>query len=180
MRQTECHIVLSAVGVHVRDILAGKEDEIQHFLCPELDDLLDTQTPGRPFPYTKTYEEAFLDPFLVLHSSGTTGDPKPITVNHAAFAAVDRYSFLASARGAGGRGYVMDWACPGEGVRGLMVTAPFHASSAYTGFARTVFGGGVFLPGFKYRGALPDDICDLLEHSRCTNAMLTPCELFLV
>lgn len=187
MRQTRCRIVLSAVGVHVRDILAGHEGDegggdVLHLLIPELDDLLDAATPGRPFPYAKTFDEAARDPVLVLHSSGTTGDPKPIRVNHAAFAALDRYGLLAGARGAGGRGYVMEWARPGDGVRGLMVTPPFHASSAYTGLVRTVFGGGVFVPGLKHRGVLPEDICGILEHSGCTTALLTPCEslFFLV
>lgn len=180
MKKTQCNILLSAVGVHVQDIIAGREDEILHFLIPELDDLLDTETPGRPFPYTKTYEEAARDPIFVLHSSGTTGEPKPITITHAAFAAVDRYKLLASKRGEQGRSFVLEWASPGVGVRGLMVTPPYHASSAYTGLVRTVFGGGVFLPGFRHRGVLPQDICGILEHSRCTNALLTPCKYSLL
>ncbi|KAL1863038.1 putative NRPS-like protein biosynthetic cluster [Diaporthe australafricana] len=32
------------------------------------------------FPYTKTFDEAEWDPFLILHTSGSTGLPKPIIV----------------------------------------------------------------------------------------------------
>jgi acyl-coenzyme A synthetase/AMP-(fatty) acid ligase len=40
------------------------------------------QTP-QPYPYTKTWEEAKKDPIVILHTSGSTGNPKPITYNHA-------------------------------------------------------------------------------------------------
>jgi acyl-CoA synthetase (AMP-forming)/AMP-acid ligase II len=42
-----------------------------------------------PFPFTKGYEEAKDDPIIVLHSSGSTGNPKPITNTHAFFAATE-------------------------------------------------------------------------------------------
>ena len=43
-----------------------------------------------PFHYSKTFDEAKDDPIIVLHSSGSTGDPKPITNTNAFFAAADR------------------------------------------------------------------------------------------
>lgn len=38
---------------------------------PDLEHLLNTET--TPYPYTKTFEEAYNDPLLSLHTSGTTG-----------------------------------------------------------------------------------------------------------
>lgn len=176
MEQTDSKIVLSAVGVQVQDILSGKEEEIAHFLVPELDDLLALEPPARPFPYTKTYEEAAHDPIIVLHSSGTTGAPKPIIINHAAFASMDRFAFLARKKGPGGRAYAMEWTHPGRGVRGLLFAPPFHGISSYVGLVRSVFGGGVFVPGFRHRAVGTQDVCDILEHSRCTTAIMTPCK----
>lgn len=35
------------------------------------------------YPFTKTFAEAKDDTILILHTSGSTGDPKPISINHA-------------------------------------------------------------------------------------------------
>ena len=43
------------------------------------------------YPYEKTFAEACLEPFVVLHTSGSTGLPKPITVPHGALAVHDAY-----------------------------------------------------------------------------------------
>lgn len=45
----------------------------------------------RPYPYHKTFDEARDDPFAVMHSSGTTGTPKIITLRHGTEAAHDAY-----------------------------------------------------------------------------------------
>ncbi|KAJ4385533.1 hypothetical protein N0V93_009962 [Gnomoniopsis smithogilvyi] len=116
MEQTHCRFLLTAAGVHVRDIIAEKGEEIVHIRIPELDDLLDDSTPASPFPYNKTYEEAAHDPILILHSSGTSGNPKPIVINHAAFASADRFAFLSLTEGADGRARAMEWTHPGKGV----------------------------------------------------------------
>ena len=34
------------------------------------------------YPYEKTFEEAYNEPLVVLHTSGTTGYPKPIVWTH--------------------------------------------------------------------------------------------------
>ncbi|KAH6844497.1 hypothetical protein B0I37DRAFT_164453 [Chaetomium sp. MPI-CAGE-AT-0009] len=44
-----------------------------------------------PYPYTKTFEEAAWDPLVVLHTSGSTGFPKPVIVRHGMLAIADKY-----------------------------------------------------------------------------------------
>lgn len=176
MEQTQCKVLLSAAGVHVRDILAAKEKDLVHFRIPELDDLLNEETSVQPFPYTKTYEEAAHDPIFILHSSGTSGNPKPMIINHAAFASADRFAFLSLEKGAGGRTRAMEWTHPGKGARGLLFAPPFHGISAYVGLMRSVFGGGVFVPGFRHRAVGTQDVCDIIEHARCSTAIMTPRE----
>jgi acyl-CoA synthetase (AMP-forming)/AMP-acid ligase II len=51
---------------------------MRNFVPPELADLLDNSLVDI-YPYTKTFEEACMDPCLVLHTTGSTGLPKPIT-----------------------------------------------------------------------------------------------------
>lgn len=50
------------------------------FELPSLDDIYATKSP--PFPFTKTYAEHKHEPFVCLHTSGTTGFPKPILWPH--------------------------------------------------------------------------------------------------
>ncbi|GAP82911.2 putative thioester reductase domain-containing protein [Rosellinia necatrix] len=42
----------------------------------------------KPYPYAKTISEARAEPFVVLHTSGTTGLPKPIVTTHGTAAAL--------------------------------------------------------------------------------------------
>jgi hypothetical protein len=44
---------------------------------PELDELLDAETVDT-YPYTKTFGEVMQEPFCILHTSGSTGLPKPV------------------------------------------------------------------------------------------------------
>lgn len=58
-----------------------------HWLCDEA---------AEAYPYHKTYEEARLEPWVVLHTSGSTGMPKPIIQPHATYSPVDAYTALPS------------------------------------------------------------------------------------
>lgn len=45
-----------------------------------------------PVPYPKTFEEARWEPLCVLHTSGSTGIPKPIVVRHGMLSIGDAYN----------------------------------------------------------------------------------------
>ena len=60
---------------------------------PEIDELLDSELVD-PFPYTKTFEAAIKDPFCYLHTSGTTGVPKPIAWSHGLIGTMDAVRLL--------------------------------------------------------------------------------------
>ncbi|RYP29495.1 hypothetical protein DL767_006685 [Monosporascus sp. MG133] len=169
MKQTECKALFSAAGVRVDDILT--ERAMSYATVPDLDELLDSKDRAPPFPYTKTYEEAAQDPYLILHSSGTTGDPKPIVITHAAAAALDAHQLLPDVDG---YTHCLEVSAPGDGVRFLTVTLPYHALSAQCALNLSVFGGGVFVPGFRHRGVQASDIYAIIENANVTKAILTP------
>lgn len=54
------------------------------------------------YPYEKTFEEAATEPFCVLHTSGTTGLPKPIFWNHGLLSTLDAVRLLPEADGDNG------------------------------------------------------------------------------
>lgn len=58
-----------------------------------LHELLDTES-TEAFPYTKSFEEAIDDPFCFLHTSGSTGLPKPIPWSHGLIGTMDAVRLL--------------------------------------------------------------------------------------
>lgn len=68
---------------------------------PEIDELLDAES-TESFPYNKTFDEAIQDPFCLLHTSGTTGLPKPITWSHGLIGTMDAVRLLPPAEGDNG------------------------------------------------------------------------------
>lgn len=55
---------------------------------------LNQNQPTELYPYT--YAEARLDPWVVLHTSGSTGMPKPNIQTHATYSALDAFTGLTS------------------------------------------------------------------------------------
>jgi acyl-coenzyme A synthetase/AMP-(fatty) acid ligase len=76
---------------------------------PEVDELLDAAF-TEPFPYTKTFDESIHDPFCILHTSGTTGVPKPISWTHGLIGTMDVVRLLPPAEGDDGLApWTADW-----------------------------------------------------------------------
>lgn len=47
------------------------------------------QSNATPYPYTKTWAQAKNEPIITIHTSGSTGAPKPITYNNMFFGVMD-------------------------------------------------------------------------------------------
>lgn len=63
---------------------------------------------------------------------------------------------------------------PGDGTRFLLATAAWHAMSASCSLQMSVFGKGVFCPGYRHRAMATGDVGAFLEHARVQVAALTP------
>ncbi|KAI1125406.1 acetyl-CoA synthetase-like protein [Nemania abortiva] len=81
--KSDCRVFLSASDSHadVQPILAQRK--MRTLTVPTLSELLDDSSPVRVYPYTKSFEDACHDPCLVLHTTGSTGLPKPIVWKNA-------------------------------------------------------------------------------------------------
>ena len=76
LEKSDCHTFLTAKSTKFDHVLSQRK--MTTAIVPELSELLD-DAPAPVYPYTKTFEEARKDPCLVLHTTGSTGLPKPIT-----------------------------------------------------------------------------------------------------
>lgn len=88
LEQTKCTHVLYAPEVeNVVTPLLKERPETKIHKIASLEELILSE--AKHYPFEKEYEKAKWDPILILHSSGSTGPPKPIVMNHATFAAGD-------------------------------------------------------------------------------------------
>ena len=106
----------------VRQILREKEMKVVQILS--LDFFLQPADVA-PYPYNKTFDEARYMPFLALHTSGSTGLPKSVTLNHGTFSSMDAYNLISSL---GGRDVI------GPSLKGtrMLVGFPLTHTAAYT------------------------------------------------
>ncbi|KAF2258812.1 transferase family protein [Lojkania enalia] len=80
----------------VKDILQKRSMKLLEL--PLLEDLLNAEQ-TKPFPYNKTFDEASTDPFCYLHTSGSTGVPKPIPWSHGLIGTMDAVRLLPPVEG---------------------------------------------------------------------------------
>lgn len=85
------------------------------------------------YPFTKTFEEARYEPFVVFQTSGSTGIPKPVVMSHGTFASIDAHQLIS---GLGGKAASSDFL---HGSRMFNGFPHYH-----TGFYLFLFGYGIF------------------------------------
>ena len=86
LNTTKCQLLLSAPETKVDHIL--DKFSMKHVVIRTVDEWL-AQESVPHYPYEKSFEEAASDPFIVIHTSGSTGLPKPITLRHGGLATAD-------------------------------------------------------------------------------------------
>ncbi|KAI0543941.1 acetyl-CoA synthetase-like protein [Xylaria curta] len=93
LEQTKSTKVLftSEVTPIMKSVQALKPD-LEVYMIPSFCDMMESSP--KPYAYEKTFEDAKNDPVVVLHSSGSTGLPKPIVMTHGTFATVDNHKNL--------------------------------------------------------------------------------------
>ncbi|KAL8788903.1 MAG: hypothetical protein Q9213_001426 [Squamulea squamosa] len=134
---------------------------------PEIDWFLkQVDADFEPYPYSKSFEEAKLEPLVAFHSSGSTGPPKLIVSAHGNFAAQDAFQLIPSQ---GGQPVNIHY------LRGRRMFCPFplfHGAALGTVLATNIYMEMcIVLPP---TGPLSADLCDLVHTYASVDGTLLP------
>ncbi|OCL15374.1 acetyl-CoA synthetase-like protein [Glonium stellatum] len=91
IHKTDCKILLHSSAFPVNHILEACK--MRPFIIPELENIFD-EDPVNPYPFQKSWEDAHNDPCLVIHTSGSTGLPKPVIRKHSTLGVPDAHRLL--------------------------------------------------------------------------------------
>ncbi|RBR03142.1 hypothetical protein FVER53590_00238 [Fusarium verticillioides] len=122
-----------------------------------------------PFPYSRTIEQARWDPLVVLHTSGSTGVPKPVFLKQGILYALE--DCLALPKFHGSPYPFNEWA---ERASKIFVGMPmYHAAGTYLPLSFIYTGLSAVMP-FPNQPLNVDTAMDYLKHSGADGAMLPP------
>ncbi|KUJ07624.1 acetyl-CoA synthetase-like protein [Mollisia scopiformis] len=123
-KSTECEALLTSEGYNLSPQLIS-ESGLTPISIPSLATFL-AKGEVPHYPFIKTYEEAKNDLFIVLHTSGSTGFPKPIVLKHGWPSAMDAFNELEPIDG-----YEHLW-LKLRNRRTFVGLPPFHAAGVIT------------------------------------------------
>ncbi|EHL02676.1 hypothetical protein M7I_1190 [Glarea lozoyensis 74030] len=88
LRETGCRVVFYSGDLGVQESeLKNSIPELTMLEVPLLSQMTNSETPH--YPYTKTWEQAKDDVVMIIHTSGSTGVPKPICHNNSVIRRLD-------------------------------------------------------------------------------------------
>ncbi|RYP91175.1 hypothetical protein DL770_002704 [Monosporascus sp. CRB-9-2] len=123
-----------------------------------------------PFPYKKTFEEAEWDPFLVLHTSGSTGIPKPIICRQGMIAISDAFHYLPEWQGA--KPWLQVWT---EKSKRQFIPMPlYHAAGIYLFMSSVVYWGLPAALGMGNQPLSTDQVVQGLDNADVESTALPP------
>lgn len=98
-----CSVWVKPYEVSMLPLVKGflQQKEMRVLELPGVDELLDCED-TQPFLYNKTFDQVVDEPFCILHTSGTTGVPKPIFWTHGLIGTMDAVRLLPPTEGDGG------------------------------------------------------------------------------
>ncbi|KAI0809837.1 hypothetical protein GGR55DRAFT_689093 [Xylaria sp. FL0064] len=122
------------------------------------------------FPFNKTFEQAEWEPFCVLHTSGSTGLPKPLVIKQGVPAIADRWHQMPSWEGS--EYWHSEWC---KRVSRYFTPMPlFHSAGLCLFFYNSVYWNSTTVLGFPDQAVTADLTRECLIHSKVQGAVLPP------
>ncbi|OLN81296.1 Iterative polyketide synthase CazM 10 [Colletotrichum chlorophyti] len=121
-------------------------------------------------PYTKTAAEAEWDPFVVLHTSGSTGLPKPIVLKHGSVTLYDALRPLPEWNGT----VPMSRVIQDTSERHFGPMPLFHAGGVFSFVGNAIFGGIRIAFGIPDRPLTPELLVECIQATGSQSAGLPP------
>ncbi|KAF7869952.1 hypothetical protein EAF04_004736 [Stromatinia cepivora] len=134
--------------------------------CPGVHELLDNIYPH--YPFNKTFARAGGEPLVVLHTSGTTGFPKPIVWNHDWVAGWS--DWLAIAPPEGYTNQTALW----TSTRLLNTLPPFHAGGIFMTLLNAVFNQTPLIYPLAGVPLSTQVVLEALKHVKADSILLAP------
>ncbi|OBR08091.1 Nonribosomal peptide synthetase [Colletotrichum higginsianum IMI 349063] len=168
LEQTDCNIICCDSSFdHVVQPLA-KERQMDIIVVSSAEAWLE-DTEVQHFPYIKTFEEAKMDPVVVLHTSGSTGLPKPVVLRVAMVAVGDAFHNLPDFMGS--------MNCIKSITLGERLFLPmplFHAAGCCMSILSAIYWKHPVALGFTNRPLTPQAVLDALQYANIDNVILPP------
>ncbi|TVY17157.1 Non-canonical non-ribosomal peptide synthetase FUB8 [Lachnellula arida] len=138
LESTQCNILVVAeegAPTIYKQIISKRQMRTKSM--PALDLFLNLDENVAPYPFNKTFAEARFDPLIIMHTSGSTGFPKPVFVKHGTWAAMDAYQMIPpSDEGPLHSDYL-------RGKRVLLNLPMFHGACECFIYGMGVYGGAI-------------------------------------
>ncbi|KAF2182104.1 acetyl-CoA synthetase-like protein [Zopfia rhizophila CBS 207.26] len=169
IRRTDCTILLHTSGFPVSGIL--EKCRMETLCMPELEYLLDDSL-CEYYPYNKSWDEAKNHPCLVVHTSGSTGLPKPVVWPQSQLLTTDSHHLVPPLDGR-----ETLWGPLFDNTRRSFSALPiFHGAGIASGTARALFTNTTIVlgpPGL----ATADTFDQVLEYANIDAANCMPITL---
>lgn len=129
-----------------------------------------SETDVEPVPYTKTFEEVEWEPLCVLHTSGSTGIPKPIIVRQGMIAISDQY--LAKPDWNGRKIFIRGF--KDHSKRNYIPMPLFHAAGLYCFLTTALYYETPVALPLPSRPLSADSVLEAIENADVEATMLPP------
>ncbi|KAM0297090.1 hypothetical protein HYE67_011378 [Fusarium culmorum] len=139
---------------------------MQSFTIDSLDHFLNVES--SPFPYNRSIDQSRFDPLVVLHTSGSTGIPKPIVVKQGSF-----YVFESMIHQGPYQGCEYALASWGHGVKVFVSMPMFHAAGVFGTLSGMITGSTAVMP-LPNKPLSVDSVLECLEYTGVQALMLPP------